>query len=146
VRAPDLDDDGGARLGDPARLAHGGDDVVGEEESVEAGDEVERVVVVGQCLHLADPQVGVREAPASDLDQRLGGIDAERARAAGCDQAKERTDAAADVEHELSRLERDPRERLLVRGHLLVLAQRPVGRACAPERSPAFGAPRNRGQ
>ena len=108
MRPPDLDDDAGTRLGDTAGLAKRGDDVVGEEERVEAGDEVERVVVVGQRLHFADPQIGIREAPTSDLEQRLGGIQTERVRAAGCDQAQERPDAAADVEHQLRRLEPNP--------------------------------------
>jgi len=62
VRSPHLDDDARAGLGDPAGLAQRRDDVVGEEERVEAGDQVEGVIVVGKCLHVADPQIGVRQA------------------------------------------------------------------------------------
>src|SRR5215213_2206156 len=47
-----------ARLGDTAGLAERGDEVVGEEERVEARDELKRVVVIGQRLHLAHPQIG----------------------------------------------------------------------------------------
>jgi hypothetical protein len=146
VRAPDLDDDRGPRLGDTAGLAKRGYDVVGEEERVEAGDEVERVVLVGQRLHLADPEIGVREALASDVEQRVGGVQAERARVAVRDEAQERPDAAADVEHQLRRLEPDTPQRLRVGRHLLVLAQRPVRGACAPQRPPAFGAARDGGR
>jgi len=55
---------------------------------------------------------------------------------------KELERAAADVEHQLSRLEPDAAERVLVGGDLLVLAQPPVRRACAPQRPPALGAAR----
>jgi hypothetical protein len=49
-----LDDDGRAGLGDPRGLAQSRDYVVGEEERVEAGDEVEGVVGIGEGLHVAD--------------------------------------------------------------------------------------------
>jgi hypothetical protein len=42
------------RFRDPACLAQRGDDVVGEEERVEPGDQIERVVLVRQGLHVAD--------------------------------------------------------------------------------------------
>ena len=65
-------------------------------------------------------------------------------RAALGDQAQERADAAADVEHALARLEPDALERRFVGRELLVLAERPVGGAGAPERPPAGRAARSR--
>jgi hypothetical protein len=62
VRSPHLDDDGRAGLRDPAGFAQRCDDVVGEEERVEAGYQVEGVIVVGERLHVTDPQIGVRQA------------------------------------------------------------------------------------
>ena len=57
------------------------------------------------------------------------------------DQAQERADAAADVQHALARLEPDTPERRLVGRELLVLAERPIVGAGSPERPPAVGAP-----
>ena len=53
------------------------------------------------------------------------------------DEAQERADAAADVEHALAGLEPDAPERRLVGRELLVLAERPVVGTGAPERPPA---------
>jgi hypothetical protein len=98
VRAQDLDHDRRTRLRDPARLAQGPDHVVREEEAVEAGDEIERVVVPRQVLHLADTQVGWWEARARKADQRVGRVDPVRLAAAVRDQLQEGVGAAADVE------------------------------------------------
>ena len=61
------------------------------------------------------------------------------------DEAQERADAAADVQHPPARLEPDAPERLLVGRDLLVLAERPVVGPRAPERAPARCAPGYRG-
>ena len=90
----------------------------------------------GSVLHLADAQIGVRQTRAGELEQRLGGVDPVRLAAALGDQAQEGADAAADVEHAPARLEPDAPQRRLVGGDLLVLAERPVGGAGAPERPP----------
>jgi hypothetical protein len=77
VRAPDLDHDRCAWLGDAPGFPQGGDHVVGEEEGVEAGDEVERVMLPGEVFHLADAEICVRQTGAGELDQRVGGVNAE---------------------------------------------------------------------
>jgi hypothetical protein len=74
VRTPDLDHHGRPRLCHPPRLAQRRDHVVGKEERIEPRDEVERVVLVGQGLHLADAQVGLGQAGAGELNQRLGRV------------------------------------------------------------------------
>ena len=74
-----------------------------EEERVEAGDQVEGVVVVGQGLHVADAQVGAGDALAREFDQGFGRIEPERSRAAVGNQAQECAHATADVEDELTR-------------------------------------------
>ena len=142
VPAPDLDHDARAGLGDAAGLAQRGDHVVGEEEGVEAGDEAEGVIVPGQGLHLADAEIGVRQAGTRERDQRLGGVEAVWNASALGDEAEEGADTAADVEHVLPRFEAGALQGCLVGGELEILAQRPVGRTGAPERSPAGRAAR----
>ena len=100
-------------------------------------DEVEAVVVPRELLHLAHAQIGLRQAPSGEADQRLGRVDAARLGAAVSDQAQERAGAAADVEHAPARLEPGALESRFVGRQLHVLAERPVGRARAPQRSPA---------
>ena len=79
VRAPDLDHDRRARLGDAAGLAQRGDHVVGEEERVEAGDEVERVVAPRAASSISPTRRSASgSALAGERDQRLGGVDAVR--------------------------------------------------------------------
>ena len=56
--------------------------------------------------------------------------------AAVCDEAQERPDATADVEHTLTRLERNTLERRLVARKLLLLAERPIVGPGAPQRPP----------
>jgi hypothetical protein len=63
------------RLRDASGFAQGGDHVAGEEERVEAGDEVEGVVVVRKRLHLSDAEIRTRQPLARELDERLGGVD-----------------------------------------------------------------------
>jgi hypothetical protein len=138
VRAPDVDQDRRAGLGDPARLAQGGDDVVGEEERREAGDEVERVVGIRQRLHVAVTQISIGQSRPCDDEQRLRRIDPVRAPTALCDEAQERPDATSDIEHAPARFEPDASERVLVVRDLLVLAQRPVRGPRAPQRAPAL--------
>jgi hypothetical protein len=98
------------------------------------------VILVGERLHLTDAQIGVRDALTSKLEQGPRGIKTEHTRAAVRDQAQKRPDAAADVEHELPRLEVDPPQRLLIRRPLLILAERPVPRPSAPQRPPPLRA------
>jgi hypothetical protein len=136
VRAPDLDRYRRAGFGDAACFAQGGDHVVGEEEGVEAGDEVERVVLPGQILHLADAKIRVRQSDLCEGDERVGGVDAVRFAAALDDEAQERPDAATDVEHAPPGLEAGPLECCLVGGELTVFAERPIVGTGAPERSP----------
>ena len=121
-RSPYLDDDRCTRLCDPSGLAQRSDEVGGEEEGVEPGDEVEAVVVVGKPLHLADAQVGLGDALACDFQERLGGVQSERQRAALGHQAQEDARAAADIEDALPRSHPDAADRLLVRDY----AQTPV--------------------
>ena len=71
VRPPHLDHDRRAGFRDPARLAQRRDEIVGEEERVEAGDQIEHVIVVRQRLHLSDLELGGGQPQASELDQRL---------------------------------------------------------------------------
>ena len=66
--APHLDHDGRSRLGDTAGFADGGYDVVGEEERVEAGDEIEAVVVIRQRLHVAHLQISVGKPLVGNLE------------------------------------------------------------------------------
>jgi hypothetical protein len=87
------------------------------------GDEVEGVAPVGQRLHVSGPQLSVGNAFTGNLEQRLRGVESERSCAAVGDQAQERADATADVEHELPGLQIDPAQRLLVGRGLLVLAE-----------------------
>src|SRR6266540_798646 len=77
-----------------------------------------------------------RSARARERDQRLGGVDPVRHAAALGDEAKEGAGAAADIEHAPPRLEPSPLQRRLVGRELLVLAERPIVGAGAPERSP----------
>jgi DNA-binding PadR family transcriptional regulator len=105
VRAPDLDHDRCARLGDAACFAQGGDHVVGEEEGVEARDEVERLGLPGEIFHLADAEIRVGQPPTGELDQRVRGVDAVRFTASLGNQTWEGAGAAADVEHAPARLE-----------------------------------------
>jgi hypothetical protein len=69
VGAPDLDHHGAPGLGDASGLAERGDHVVGEEEGVEPGDDVERVVLVREELQVADPEVGLGHTRAGELEQ-----------------------------------------------------------------------------
>ena len=69
MRAPDLGHDRTAGLRDAPGLAERGDHVVGEEEGVEAGDDVEGVVLVREELQVADPEVGLRHAGAREVEQ-----------------------------------------------------------------------------
>ena len=105
VCAPDLDHDRCAGLGDAAGFPQGGDHVVGEEEGVEAGDEIEGVVVPGEIFHLADAEIGVGQPSTYELDERVGGVDAVRFAAALGDETEEGAGTAADVEHAPARLE-----------------------------------------
>ena len=128
--APDLDHHRGSRLRDPAGLAERRHHVRGEEERVEAGHEIEAIVALWKALHLADPEIGVGQATVRDGDQRLGRIEAGRLASAIRDELEKGADPAADVEDALTALEPDPVQRRLVRGSLLVFADRPVsGRA-----------------
>jgi hypothetical protein len=89
------------------RLAHRGDDVVGEEERVEPAHQIEGVVGVRERFHVADDQLRLGHALAGDVDQRTRGVEPECTRAPLCDQTQERAYAAADVEHELAGSEVD---------------------------------------
>jgi hypothetical protein len=53
-----------------------------EEVRVDKRDYVERVVVVGQVLHVPSPEVALRSSSASDLEQRGRGIETRNGRAA----------------------------------------------------------------
>jgi hypothetical protein len=135
-RTPDLDHDRRARLRDASRLAQRRDQVGGEEERVEAGDQVERVVLVGERLHLAHPQVSLGHAFPGDLDQRVGGVEPERLGPAVGDEAQEHPRAAADVENPLPARDPHAPDRLLVGGDLELLVRGPVPRPGAPKRPP----------
>ncbi len=91
-RSKDLDHDRCARLGHPPGFAQRRDHVGGEEERVEAGDEVEDVVAIGEELHVAHAQVGRGHPGAGDLDQCLGRVEAEDTRASIGRRAQEDTE------------------------------------------------------
>ena len=75
--SPDLDHDGRAGLRDAAGLTKRLDHVGCEEERIEPGDDVERVVCEGKGLHVADPHVCLGHARASERDERFRRIEAD---------------------------------------------------------------------
>jgi hypothetical protein len=84
------------------------------EERVEARNEVERVVVVRERLHLANAEVGLGKTLARELDQRLRGVDPVRQATAVCDKSREsmatlRGDIE-DLRHRLDDAERTANE------------------------------------
>jgi hypothetical protein len=137
MRAPHLDHDRRARPGDAPGLAKRRNQIVREEERVEAGDEVEAVVGPRELLHLTDAQVRLGQTLAGERDQRLGCVDAVRFGTALGNQTQEGSGAATDVEHAPAQLEPRAFECCLVRRALHVLAERPVRGTRTPNRSPA---------
>ena len=144
VRSPDLDHHRRARLGDTAGLAQRGDHVVGEEERVEAGDEVEAVVLVRERLHVAHAQVRIRQpALRASGDQRLGGVDARTARAPRSATRRRNTPTPQPTSSTRCPGSSPTRsQRRLVGGELLLLAVAPSRRAGRPRAAPS--APRSR--
>ena len=75
---PDLNHNWSAWLRYPAGLAKRRDYVGCEEERRKPGDEVESVIVVGKCFHIADTQVCFGDSSSRELDQGLGCVETER--------------------------------------------------------------------
>src|SRR5581483_4327358 len=143
--APDEDVDGAAGLDDAPRLDERRDRIGGELEAVEARDDVERVVVVGKELDVADGEAADPNALLRDLDRRGGGVDAADVRGEAAEAAR----AAADVEQGRAAADAQPPNRVLVEGAVLRLLElgpvtRPRPPKIAVRRGRALGCLRSR--
>ena len=96
ARPPHAHGDQPARARNPPCLTEAREPLGRELERVEAGDDIERVVVPRQVLDRPDAQVGVRQPGPGALDHALGGVDAAHRRAAP---GRERAQLAGPAAH-----------------------------------------------